>query len=166
MLEAFSAYIKNIAVFLLFSAFVELLIPENHFKKYVRFVMGLLLLIAVLRPMLLLFQRGADIELQTIQKMVSIGAREYRIENGIQEKWNNEMILDIYRKELEQKWTNELQYEFNTKEVCVLMEISERPEEYGRIISVKIVGGSKKGEEMKEYMERKYDVGEILIEDS
>ena len=33
MLEAFSAYIKNIAVFTLFAAFAELLMPENNFKN-------------------------------------------------------------------------------------------------------------------------------------
>ena len=70
MLEAFSAYIKNIAVFTLFVAFAELLMPENNFKKYLSIVMGLLLLTAVLKPMLLIFQRGSDLELQTIQKTV------------------------------------------------------------------------------------------------
>lgn len=166
MLEAFSAYIKNIAVFTLFTAFAELLMPENNFKKYLSIVMGLLLLTAVLKPMLLIFQRGSDLELQTIQKTVSLWAESNEGVNTAQEKWNDEMILDIYKKELEQKWTQELQNKFHTDTVSVLAEFSQQPDNYGQIISVSIVGECERGEEMKEYMKSKYDIERILIEDS
>lgn len=166
MLEAFSAYIKNIAVFTLFAAFAELLMPENNFKKYLSIVMGLLLLTAVLKPMLLIFQRGTDLELQTIQKTVSLWAESNEGVNTAQEKWNDEMILDIYKKELEQKWTQELQNKFHTDTVSVLAEFSQQPDNYGQIISVSIVGECERGEEMKEYMKSKYDIERILIEDS
>ena len=73
MLEAFSAYIKNIAVFTLFAAFAELLMPENNFKKYLHFVLGLLLLTAVLKPMFSLL--GTDFEGKTIQKTLSVWCR-------------------------------------------------------------------------------------------
>lgn len=164
MLEAFSAYIKNIAVFTLFAAFAELLIPENNFKKYLSFVMGMLLLTAILKPMFSIFQRGNDIELQTMQKMVSVWAEEYYVENGIQQQWSDEMIIDVYKKELEQKWTEELRDKFYAKEVSVIAEISEQAGKYGEIISVKIVGGEEKGEEMRKYMESNYDVEKILVE--
>ena len=166
MLEAFSAYIKNIAVFTLFAAFAELLMPENNFKKYLSIVMGLLLLTAVSKPMLLIFQRGSDLELQTIQKTVSLWAESNEGVNTAQEKWNDEMILDIYKKELEQKWTQELQNKFHTDTVSVLAEFSQQPDNYGQIISVSIVGECERGEEMKEYMKSKYDIERILIEDS
>ena len=166
MLEAFSAYIKNIAVFTLFAAFAELLMPENNFKKYLSIVMGLLLLTAVLKPMLLIFQRGSDMELQTIRKTVSLWAESNEGVNTAQEKWNDEMILDIYKKELEQKWTQELQNKFHTDTVSVLAEFSQQPDNYGQIISVSIVGECERGEEMKEYMKSKYDIERILIEDS
>ncbi|NDO45493.1 stage III sporulation protein AF [Clostridium sp. MD294] len=166
MLEAFSAYIKNIAVFTLFAAFAELLMPENNFKKYLSIVMGLLLLTAVLKPMLLIFQRGTDLELQTIQKTVSLWAESSKEVNTTQEKWNDEMILDIYKKELEQKWTKELQNKFHTDTISVLTELSKQPDNYGQILSVSIVGKCEKGEEMKEYMKNKYDIEGIIIEDS
>ena len=166
MLEAFSAYIKNIAVFTLFAAFAELLMPENNFKKYLSLVMGLLLLTAVLKPMLLIFQRGTDLELQTVQNTISLWAESNKGVNTAQEKWNDEMILDIYKKELEQKWTEELQNKFHTDTISVLAEFSQEPDSYGQIISVSIVGKCEKREEMREYMKNKYNIEGILIEDS
>ena len=116
--------------------------------------------------MLLIFQRGSDLELQTIQKTVSLWAESNEGVNTAQEKWNDEMILDIYKKELEQKWTQELQNKFHTDTVSVLAEFSQQPDNYGQIISVSIVGECERGEEMKEYMKSKYDIERILIEDS
>ena len=152
MLGAFSAYIKNIAVFTLFAAFAELLMPENNFKKYLHFVLGLLLLTAVLKPMFSLL--GTDFEGKTIQKTLSVWAKE-----DVQKQWGEEMILDIYKKELGQKWTEELQDKFHTDTV-VEVEI-----EKGEFI-LKLTDVCEKGEEMKQYMEKKYNIGEILMEGS
>lgn len=70
MLEAFSAYIKNIAVFTLFAAFAQLIMPENNFKKYLNFIMGLLLLIAAFQPILSLFQKQIQYEID--QQIIQI----------------------------------------------------------------------------------------------
>lgn len=159
MLGAFSAYIKNIAVFILFAAFAELIMPENNFKKYISMVMGLLLITAILKPMLLVFQKGTDLEWQTIQKTVSLWTQQYAIENGVQKQWEYEMILDIYQKELEQKWTEELKNTFHTNTVSVHTEVSKQPQNYGEILTVNITGASEKEEEMKAYLKKNYDIG-------
>ena len=137
MLGAFSAYIKNIAVFILFAAFAELIMPENNFKKYISMVMGLLLITAILKPMLLVFQKGTDLEWQTIQKTVSLWTQQYAIENDVQKQWEYEMILDIYQKEL----------------------VSKQSQNYGEILTVNITGASEKEEEMKAYLKKNYDIG-------
>lgn len=152
MLEAFSAYIKNIAVFTLFAAFAELIMPENNFKKYLHFVLGLFLLTAILEPMFSLL--GTDLEQKMIQKTLSVWAEE-----DVQKQWGEEMILDIYKKELEQKWTKELQDKFYTDAV-VRVEI-----EKGKFL-ITITDVCEKGEEMKQYMKKNYDIGEILVESS
>jgi len=172
MLGAFSAYIKNIAVFILFAAFAELIMPENNFKKYISMVMGLLLITAVLKPMLLVFQKGTDLEWQTIQKTVSLWTQQYHIENGIQEQWEHEMIIDIYQKELEQTMPNvqiafrkeELKNTFHMDTVSVYTEISKQSENYGDVITVNIMGACEKGEEMKQYLKKNYNVEDVIVE--
>ena len=55
---------------------------------------------------------GTDFEGKTIQKTLSVWAKE-----DVQKQWGEEMILDIYKKELGQKWTEELQDKFHTDTV-------------------------------------------------
>ncbi|OUQ59896.1 hypothetical protein B5E58_02060 [Tyzzerella sp. An114] len=51
MLESFKAYIKIIAVFMIFISFAEILFPENSLKKFINIFMGLLLLAVILEPL-------------------------------------------------------------------------------------------------------------------
>lgn len=50
MLQSFSAYIKIIAVFIIFSAFAQGLLPDNNFKKYIKLVFSLLMLATIINP--------------------------------------------------------------------------------------------------------------------
>jgi len=43
-------WVKEIAYLTIFASFVTLLIPESSYRKYVRLVLGALILVAVLRP--------------------------------------------------------------------------------------------------------------------
>ncbi len=165
MLEAFSAYIKNIAVFLLFAAFAEMLMPENNFKKYISLVMGLILLSTVAKPMLLIFQKGADMELKTLQQTLSFWSREYDVENTENAMWNEAMILNIYKKELEEALQEDLQNRFQTS-MTVTAQIDTTEENYGAVLSVTLQGEMEKEEEMKQYMKKKYDIENVYIEGS
>ena len=52
MISGITAYIKTIAIFLVFSAFVEIILPDTRFKKYISIVMGLLMIGVVISPIL------------------------------------------------------------------------------------------------------------------
>lgn len=54
MIEIFTAYIKTIAVFLIFSVFAEMIISDR-FKKYLNVVLGLLMILTITGPCLKLF---------------------------------------------------------------------------------------------------------------
>ncbi len=165
MLEAFSAYIKNIAVFMLFAAFAEMLMPENNLKKYISLVMGLILLTIVIKPMFFVFQKGADLELKALQQAVSFWSEEYDIQNTENNQWNETMILNIYKKELEQKLQEDLQNKFHTN-MTVTAQIDTQQKNYGDILAVTLQGEIEKEEEMREYMKKKYDIDQVYIEGS
>ena len=57
MITAISAYIKNIVGLLVMTALGEMIIPNGASKKYVRFVLGLIVIAAVVEP-LIVFMGG------------------------------------------------------------------------------------------------------------
>ena len=51
MLQHFSTYIKNIAIFIIFMSFVGMIIPQSKYKGYINLVMGFVLIFLVLSPL-------------------------------------------------------------------------------------------------------------------
>lgn len=62
MISYLEAWIKNIVVILLLTSFVELLLPESELEKYTRVVLGLFIVIAILNPILNLFNTNYDFQ--------------------------------------------------------------------------------------------------------
>jgi len=59
-LDALNAWVKQIILIVLFAAFLELLIPGNSYKKIVRLIMGLFILLTVMRPLLHVLEPWGD----------------------------------------------------------------------------------------------------------
>lgn len=60
MLNHLEMWIRNIVVIIVLTSFVELLLPRNQLEKYTRVVLGLFIVIAILNPMLNLFNGNYD----------------------------------------------------------------------------------------------------------
>ena len=59
-MDALNAWVKQIILIILFAVFLELLIPSNSYKKFVRVIVGLLILLAVMRPLLYFLEARSD----------------------------------------------------------------------------------------------------------
>lgn len=60
MIDWLSGWLKEIVLIILLAAFVDLLLPSNTFQRYVRTVLGLFIILALLSPILTLFQQKWD----------------------------------------------------------------------------------------------------------
>lgn len=95
----FTEIVRNILVIVILASFLELLLPDGEVKPFVRFAIGLFILIAVLNPLLsyLFADRSLEIELWDYQ--INSEDSSELIENGkeINQKLfnsNNEMIKE------------------------------------------------------------------------
>lgn len=59
-MEAFQAYIKTIAAFLIFATFAELVAPKGSYQKYISFLLGMVMLLLLLRPISAFFTTDLD----------------------------------------------------------------------------------------------------------
>ncbi|ADL13252.1 stage III sporulation protein AF [Acetohalobium arabaticum] len=62
MIAYLVAWIRNIVVILLLTSFIELLLPESELEKYTRVVLGLFIVIAILNPILNLFNNNYNFQ--------------------------------------------------------------------------------------------------------
>jgi stage III sporulation protein AF len=52
MIEVFTGWVKDIIFVVLFASFLELLLPSSNMQRFVRVIMGLFIMIAILNPII------------------------------------------------------------------------------------------------------------------
>lgn len=55
MIEILGQWVKNVTIILLLALFLDLLIPNNNLKRYVRLVIGLLIIMTIISPLIRIF---------------------------------------------------------------------------------------------------------------
>lgn len=78
MIEWLSGWLKEIVSIVLLAAFVDLLLPNNAFQRYVRTVLGLFILLTLLSPILSLFEQKWDAG----KLLASVDALDSRLPGG------------------------------------------------------------------------------------
>ncbi|RKN84703.1 stage III sporulation protein AF [Paenibacillus ginsengarvi] len=70
-----SGWLKEIIVIVLLAAFVELLLPNNAYQRYVRTVLGLFILLSLLSPLLSVFKMKWDSQkiLASVERLGDVG---------------------------------------------------------------------------------------------
>lgn len=84
MIAYLVAWIRNIVVILLLTSFVELLLPESELEKYTRVVLGLFIVIAILNPILNLFNN--DYNFRQITDLLTVEEESQMNKSEIMER--------------------------------------------------------------------------------
>ncbi|WP_221565491.1 stage III sporulation protein AF [Alkalihalobacillus sp. TS-13] len=119
-------WVTNIILIILLATILELLLPSNAFQKYVKVVIGLLLIIAILNPMIKMFSVDLNQELASFandEAIIKDGEMKNLIENKKSEIQASQdaYILEQMRVLLKQKVEDKLaeQYQKRLKDVVL-----------------------------------------------
>lgn len=155
---AIVAYIKAIASFLIFYAFVELILPSTSFKKYIRVVLGLMTIVIVLKPIMIVFAESPE---AVVESMFSI---EQDLDKKIldNEKKNYDAItaqavMIEYKQGLRKQMADMLLANLNIILVSdnIIVNEDNTSSEFGNIIEIKLY--------VSEPMEQKIKVDPIHV---
>lgn len=75
-------YIYNIAIAVILVSAVEMLLPDNQFKKYCKFVLGLIIMVVILNPVLKLLDKNFNIDSYTKKAATYFDERNYEKDYG------------------------------------------------------------------------------------
>ncbi len=100
MLTAVTDWVRNIALIVLFASFLELLLPTSGMQRFVRVIMGLLILLAILTPVVDALQSHRAPEVPALGGQGGQAADRVRsgAEAVIRER--DRLAVEMYKKEL------------------------------------------------------------------
>jgi len=133
-----SNYVRTIAIFIIFMSFTVIIIPENKYEKYIKLVMGIMLVAVIVGPLAGVLARFGGIGDFSLAGMPAIDMRQIdeQIANASTEQI--EQILAIYHADLaahlERLVNTGSQYTF----IDGFFDIARNEDNFGQLLGLRL----------------------------
>ncbi|WP_195264482.1 stage III sporulation protein AF [Clostridium sp. 1001275B_160808_H3] len=111
-MEEIKGFVITLVTMLILMTAIEFIAPDNNMKKYLKFVLGLILISVMLSPIISLFSKGEESISLQIQNYIELSENE-SVEVSKNYKINNE---NAFKENLEQNCNRLLKEKFSDKE--------------------------------------------------
>jgi stage III sporulation protein AF len=101
-MEFLRSWITNITVVVIFTMLLDILVPNNDMKKFVKVIMGLLIVLVIIKPFLMVKNVGYQFESAMTQTTAYIDDSSQNSDSNIGISQNN-TALNIYKQKLSDK---------------------------------------------------------------
>ena len=103
MIDIFTTWVKHIIFVVLFASFLELLLPNSSMQRFVRVIMGLFIMLAILNPIIDVLQN--HLTPSQVPVLSSNSANSKVILDNVKNVANDreQLSTEIYKKELAQQ---------------------------------------------------------------
>ncbi|SMB98586.1 stage III sporulation protein AF [Thermanaeromonas toyohensis ToBE] len=100
MLEVIGEIVHQVALIALLAGLMEMLLPQQALSKYVRLVLGLFVIVAILSPLAASFSRGKTLEVISWDLRPDTREEGFKVSQGALTRIEEETALEIFRKRL------------------------------------------------------------------
>lgn len=133
MIEFFSSWAKGIGVTVVIISIIEMLLPNNNSKKYIRMILGIYLIFNIVSPLI----KNRDVlnvnNINLCETTISTTAEE------VNQTSMNKRIKKLYEQELEKDITKKLKEKgFEVKSCNVATQVSTNENEETKINKIKV----------------------------
>src|SRR5690554_3440766 len=109
MIEDLSYWVKNIIYIIFFIVFLEILLPNNSMRKYVKVIAGLLVMVVILTPITKLINSNLNIQDVVAKNFVDMEQIDIKSKNQILEGRQNDLTIRVYKKKVESQIKNQIE---------------------------------------------------------
>ncbi len=162
MLDFLREWALSLSGVAVFGSVCEVILPEGSFQKYIRFSVGMLLVLTLMTPMQQLFH--------IIPKEEEMALRHSRVyeERESMESQEKEAVLHLYQENLNQKFLSSIKRRLGDGDMEVRCSVEkEDPEEFGTVKEVLVLFRNEEEtnqtEEIVKVLKQDYGISEEKI---
>ena len=136
MINFLSSWVKNLSLALIIVSILEMILPNNKTKKYVKMVMGLYILFSIISP----FIQNDKLNLDDINYYIENSMQTSNFETQVDQTSMDNRLSQIYEEELEKDILKKVEENgYEVEECRVKANISENESKIEKIV-VKVKG--------------------------
>lgn len=149
MIEFLGNWTKNIVYVIIFVTFLEILLPNNSMRKYIRVVAGLFIIVVILTPITQLFDQNVKIQDALSKFYVEMEQIDIKNQKETLKEEQNEMTMKLYKEKIENQIKTQLEESIREIDVDVKVDVFTKPKEenFSQIKKVGIYVDKKKSQE-------------------
>jgi stage III sporulation protein AF len=140
-MEFLKSWITNITVVVIFTMLLDILVPNNDMKRFVKVIMGLLIVLVIIKPFLMIENVGYQFESTMTQTAAHIEDSSQNSISNIGISQNN-TALNIYKQKLSDKVIEIVKSRkgFENRDVRAKVEIENdiNKKEFGSITAIQV----------------------------
>lgn len=122
-------WIKHIVLLILLATFMDLILPNSSMRKYVKLVVGFLLILLILSPILQLFQFDHERLLYSLDQLLQTDVQDSERQIKQQTEKIEELQSQLLQEDLQARWKAELKASLETQ---LAVEVAEIQLQLGR----------------------------------
>ncbi|MEJ9209919.1 stage III sporulation protein AF [Bacillus smithii] len=143
-MDYFAKWIANIILLLLFAVTIEMLLPSSTYQKYLKIIVGLILIVVLLTPLLSVF--SGQFQQEIVSAIKTSDGETWEAENQLNQKKNEiqasqrEYILEQMAVQLKHSVEKELMKKYKKEIVDIQVEMKDqRGDKQEDINKIKVV---------------------------
>ena len=139
-MEFIKQWIKGIAFYMIFSTLIVGLLPKESYKKYVRFFLGIWLVLLVVSPITKLLKLDITFEnYANLYGLLQMNPIEKETYKNV-EREATSYVIDLYKQNIEEEIIHMVEsYKLFVDTIEIELEKDINNEDYGKILSISLV---------------------------
>ncbi|WP_129597773.1 stage III sporulation protein AF [Anaerophilus nitritogenes] len=141
MMNFLRSWIINIVSVVIFITFLEMLLPNSNMKKYIKMIIGLLVMIVILSPLLQIVHGNFNIEDEVLKTSLAIDQKNLSLTFDDLGNIQNQQVIKLYTQKIETNIKDKIEQDTQCMVLKVNAEIetSKEHENFGAIKKMNIV---------------------------
>jgi len=156
ILDTISQLIKNLIVLVIVASLLEIILPDNNYRPYVKFVVGIMIMISILNPVLQLLRIMPDLEMEIMRtQMEQFEDISFEDGNQINDEAvmnNQDLIVQEYKRslahEVNETVSNRRGLDLSLVELEVIEDMNKK--DFGSIKKIQLVFSASESEVERE----------------
>lgn len=114
-MELIKEYVVTLATMIILISAIELIAPDNSMKKYLKFVLGLILIAVMISPIIGIFSSDENVIVSNIVEYFEVDKEDSSIEVSNNKEYGNS-TLEVFKENLEKNCNKLLKEEFKNQD--------------------------------------------------
>jgi len=125
MVNILRSWVLNIVTIIVFVTFLEILLPNSSIKKYIKMIVGLLIMLVILSPVLELVNGNIKIENEILKTSAQIEQKSLQANASQLESEQNKQMIAMYKKNIERDIRDRIEHENKLEVLNINLDIDE-----------------------------------------